>query len=76
MKTTVVGSIWKCVNEDSEYFGKHCEILRVNNDPESNGTDTVEVLYINGDIYEGKVHRFLVSHVPIKLKGRDKHGHN
>lgn len=76
MKTTAIGSIWKCEEEGSEYYGMFCEILSINDEPEANGTDSIEVIYNNGDIYEGKVHRFLVSHVPIKLKGRDKHGHN
>lgn len=54
-----VDSVWKCIDESSEYYGKFCMIQYYDDNPDFNGDGTIELLYSNGDVYTGKVRRFM-----------------
>lgn len=65
MTNLVVGSVWKCIDEDNQMFNKYCIIKTINNKPEYNGDGTIELLYTDSSKYYGKVRRFIpnVTHV-------------
>jgi hypothetical protein len=58
-KRVRVGSIWECIDEDSEYFGRLCVVKYYDDNPDFNGDGGIELLYANGVKYSGKVRRFM-----------------
>lgn len=68
MNNMVKGSIWKCIDADSNHFNKYCVIKYVSTNPEYNGCGDIELLYSDKTKYFGKVRRFTpgATHIFIK----------
>jgi hypothetical protein len=58
MKVTV-GSIWKCIDEDAQSFGRLCVVKYYNDNPDYNGDGDIILLYADGSVHYGKVRRFI-----------------
>ncbi|KZE79342.1 hypothetical protein AV654_17895 [Paenibacillus elgii] len=54
-----IGSVWECIEEDSDLFGKFCVVEDIDDDPDLNGDGTIELMYADGSKYYGKVRRFI-----------------
>jgi hypothetical protein len=65
----VKGSIWKCIDEDSESYGRYCVIKEIHDNPEYNGDGEIELLYSNRIRHHGKVRRFIpgITHKFVKF---------
>jgi len=69
----MVGSIWRCIEVDSPYYGKLCVIKEYNDNPDFNGDGDIELKYV-GATYYSKVRRFVpnYTHKFIKYSRRAK----
>lgn len=52
------GSVWRCIDEDSEYNNKLCCVVEIQDNPDFNGDGTITLRYEGGDEHTGKVRRF------------------
>lgn len=53
------GSVWRCIDEESERHGKICEVVDIHDNPDFNGDGSITLLYDDGEVRVGKVRRFI-----------------
>lgn len=53
------GTMWKCIDKYSDYFGKTCVIISMEDNPDYNGDGTMELLYDGNETCYTKCRRLV-----------------